>query len=80
MRNVLIVRTCYDAGRGRLALGGLGGGELSPSYFVYVCCSGMELRCRDERLVTDVLTSHGVAEKVLYVQLSSVKFDCSCFF
>jgi hypothetical protein len=62
-------------------LGG-GGGEKNcpPSYFVYVCCSEIELWCRDERPVTDVLTSHGVAEIVLYVQLSSVKLDCSCFF
>jgi len=62
-----------------LAGGALGGGELPPSSFVYICCSGMELWCRDERPVTDVRTSHGVAEMVLYVQLSSVKLDCSCF-
>jgi len=76
MRNVSIVHTCCDAGRGRpecLEGGGEGGGTV-PELF----CVRLLFWCRDERPVTDVLTSHGVSEIVLYVHLSSIKLDCSC--
>jgi len=78
MRNVCIVHTCCNAGRGdrRAWRVGVRGGRTVPELF----CVRLLFWCRDERPVTDVLTSHGVAEIVLYVHLSSVKLDCSCFF